>query len=66
MADAPAPSSKGFDLTQKFGPLPLWAWLAAGAGIWWYFQRQQTASASQVPNQQTDPAGNIGTIDAST
>lgn len=68
MADTPAPSSKGFDLTQKLGPLPVWAWLGAGAAIWWYLQRQQTAktSASQAANQQTDPAGNIGTIDPST
>lgn len=66
MADAPAPS-KGFDLTQKLGPLPLWAWLGAGIGIWWYLQRQQTAaaSASQAANQQTDPAGNVGSIDPS-
>jgi Fibronectin type III domain len=72
MADAPATSHKAnLDwATQKVGPLPLWAWLAAGIGIWWWMQRQQssssTASASAVPNQQTDPAGNVGTIDPAT
>lgn len=67
MADAPAPSSKGFDLAQKVGPLPLWAWLGAGIAIWWYLQRKQTAASSaSAPNQQTDPAGNVGTIDLST
>lgn len=54
------------DLTKKIGPLPLWAWAAAAVGIWWYFQRQQSKSGSQAPNQQTDPAGNIGSIDPAT
>lgn len=57
-------------LTNKVGPLPLWVWLLAGGGIWWYFQSSQTktttGSASAVPNQQTDPAGNIGSIDPAT
>lgn len=68
--DAPAKAAKGsLDfLTQKVGPLPLWVWLGAGVGIWYYFQRQQSASssASQAANEQTDPAGNIGTIDPAT
>jgi hypothetical protein len=73
MADAPGPAAKAKNplevLKQKVGPLPLWVWLGAGAAIWWYFQRQQSASsgsASAVPNQQTDPAGNIGSIDPAT
>lgn len=72
MADAPAASSasKGLSetLTRKVGPLPVWVWLVAAGGIWWYFQRQQSAGAkaSAVPNQQTDPAGNIGSIDPAT
>jgi hypothetical protein len=68
MADAPAAGGKGSlaFLTQKVGPLPLWTWLAAGGALWWYFQRKQAASASAVPNQQTDPAGNIGSIDPAT
>jgi hypothetical protein len=72
MADAPATSPASAKnpleiLKQKVGPLPLWVWLAAGAAIWWYFQSQQSSSsASAVPNQQTDPAGNIGTIDPAT
>lgn len=57
-----------FDLSQKVGPLPLWAWLGAGGVIFWYFQRQQksSTSASTGKNQQTDPAGNVGSIDPST
>lgn len=55
-------------LKQKVGPLPLGIWLAAGAGLVLYFQRKQSpaSSASQAPNQQTDPAGNIGSIDPAT
>jgi hypothetical protein len=70
VADAPAPSTAKNPLEilkQKIGPLPLWVWLGAGAAIWWYFQRQQAGgSGSAVPNQQTDPAGNIGSIDPAT
>ncbi len=51
-------------LTQKAGPLPVWAWLAAFGGLWWYFQKKQTTAAGA--NQQTDPAGNVGSIDPST
>lgn len=68
MADAPAAAAKNplEVLKQKVGPLPLGVWLIAGAAIWWYFQRQQSASGSAAPNQQTDPAGNIGSIDPAT
>lgn len=69
MADAPATAAKNplEILKQKVGPLPLWVWLGAAAALWWYFQSQQSASnPSAVPNQQTDPAGNIGTIDPAT
>ena len=60
-------TSKGLDvLKQKAGPLPLWAWLAIGIGAWWYYERQQAASSSTAPNQQTDPAGNVGSIDPAT
>ncbi len=54
-------------LTQKVGPLPLYAWAAAFIVIWWYFQKKNTkASATGAANQQTDPAGNIGSIDPAT
>jgi hypothetical protein len=55
-------------LKQKVGPLPLFVWLGAGGAIWWYLQTKQSAttSASQAANLQTDPAGNIGTIDPAT
>ncbi len=56
-------------LTKKVGPLPVWVWMAAAIGVYLWYSHQQaasTASASAVPNQQTDPAGNIGTIDPAT
>lgn len=70
MADDPVgtagKSSLGF-LTKKVGPLPMWVWLAAAIGLYLYFQHQQAASSSSAAtNQQTDPAGNVGTIDPAT
>jgi hypothetical protein len=65
-------------LKEKAGPLPLWAWLAIGVAMVLYIREKQSggslsslfggssSSASAVPNQQTDPAGNIGTIDPAT
>lgn len=72
MADAPAATggkSKFGFLSQKVGPLPLWVWMAAGIGAWYFLlggKKGGTGSASAVPNQQTDPAGNIGSIDPAT
>lgn len=68
---------KGLDfLKQKVGPLPLGVWLIAGIAIVLYIREKQSggglsslfggSNASAVPNQQTDPAGNIGTIDPAT
>jgi hypothetical protein len=65
MAGAPGNGGSLAFLTQKAGPLPLWAWLAAGGALWWYFQRKQAATTAAA-NQQTDPAGNIGSIDPAT
>lgn len=62
-------AGKGFEaLKQKVGPLPLYVWLVAGVAIWWYFSRKnaQAAAPGGAANQQTDPAGNIGTIDPAT
>lgn len=54
-------------LKQKVGPLPLGVWLAAGIVILWYFYRNNQSSTSAAgANQQTDPAGNVGSIDPST
>lgn len=59
-------AGKGFDaLKQKVGPLPLYVWVIAAVGIWWYFQRKNTGKAGST-GQQTDPAGNVGNIDPST
>lgn len=68
--DAPATAAKGgLDfLKQKVGPLPLGVWILIGLGVLWYFEHQKAAasSASATPNQQTDPAGNVGSIDPAT
>lgn len=55
-------------LKHKLGPLPVGIWLIAAGGIWWYFQQQNAkkSTAAQGANQQTDPAGNVGTIDPAT
>jgi hypothetical protein len=67
--DAPA-ASKGATafLTKKVGPLPVWVWMAAAIGVYLWYSHQQAAStaASTAANQQTDPAGNVGTIDPAT
>lgn len=63
-ADAPAKSGLGF-LSQKVGPLPLGIWVVAGGGIFYYVSKRNKASATGA-NQQTDPAGNIGSIDPAT
>lgn len=55
---------------KKLGPLPAWVWIG-GALLVWYFLIEKKGgsllgSGSATPNQQTDPAGNIGTIDPAT
>lgn len=49
-------------LKQKAGPLPVGVWAGAAVVIWWYLQRKQAKPAAGA-GQQTDPAGNTGTID---
>jgi hypothetical protein len=63
----------GETLQRKVGPLPLWAWLGIGGGLWWYFQKKQAGSGAQTPaaaqsttGYGTDPAGNVGYIDPQT
>lgn len=51
-------------LGQKVGPLPLGIWLVAAVAIWWFVSQRQKATT--VAGQQTDPAGNVGTIDPAT
>jgi LysM repeat protein len=79
-SDASIKSGKGaMDfLKQKVGPLPLGVWLLFGIAIVVYIREKQSggsllgsltgssSSGSATPNQQTDPAGNIGTIDPAT
>lgn len=64
MADeAPAKEAGNF-LTHKLGPLPVGVWMAAAVGI--YLLVKGRAKASGGPGAQTDPAGNVGTIDPKT
>jgi hypothetical protein len=54
-------------LKQKVGPLPLGVWLLVAAVVLLYFERQKSnANPTSAANQQTDPAGNVGTIDPAT
>lgn len=56
-------------MKAKIGPVPLPVVGIVGLGFWWYLQRKSvagTGSGSAAPNQQKDPAGNIGAIDPST
>lgn len=68
--DAAASTGKGaLDfLKQKVGPLPLGVWLLIGLGVWYYMQRKQSGGSgtSSAANLQTDPAGNVGSIDPAT
>jgi hypothetical protein len=62
-ADAATTGGKkglGF-LKQKAGPLPIGVWLLIGVAMLYYFRTQQAKNAASGP--QTDPAGNVGTID---
>lgn len=60
--DAPVEGGKNF-LTHKLGPLPVGVWMLAAGGIWWYVKGR---GGSGAPGAQTDPAGNVGTIDPKT
>lgn len=58
-------------LGNKVGPLPLFAWMAAGIGVWYFITKKNSGTATtagQQPtnvssNYGTDPAGNTGYID---
>jgi Fibronectin type III domain len=49
-------------LTRKVGPFPVWVWGILLAGAIYLVRRRMGAAAGQ----QTDPAGNVGTIDPAT
>lgn len=60
-------AGKGFEaLKQKVGPLPLYVWLIAAVGIWYYFSKKNGTTASASGAGTTDPAGNTGVIDPTT
>lgn len=52
-------------LGKKIGPLPLGVWLLIAAGIFYYVYKKN-GSSSSTSGQQTDPAGNVGTINPAT
>lgn len=48
---------------HKLGPLPVGVWVIAAVVVWYVVSRRKSSSAG---GQQTDPAGNTGTIDPKT
>ncbi len=69
MAEEPevkAPEGGGIKakLGKKIGPLPLGVWLIIAAGIFYYIYKKNNAGGSS--GLQTDPAGNVGTINPAT
>lgn len=54
-------------LTQKAGPLPVWAWAGGGtAGLAWYLSsRKKKAAAAAAANQNTGDSSNLGTVPVS-
>jgi LysM repeat protein len=67
--DVKAPEGSGGGLKaklgKKIGPLPLGVWLVIAAGIFYYIYKKNN-SGSSTSGQQTDPAGNVGTINPAT
>lgn len=51
-------------LTKKIGPLPLVAWIGIAIVVFYYVSKRQSGGAAGGP--QTDPAGNVGTINPQT
>lgn len=49
--------------SKKLGPLPVAVWVGAALLIYLYMKRRSGTGAA---GQQTDPAGNVGTIDPAT
>jgi hypothetical protein len=67
MPDTAVPKGFGF-LSDKVGPLPLWMWITAGIGVWFFLMRKPSGAQSPAATQSqtgygTDPAGNTGYID---
>ena len=67
MAEPEAPAGSGGSikdkLGKKIGPLPLGVWLVIAAGIFWFVLKSNKESDG---GQQTDAAGNVGTINPNT
>lgn len=66
-AKEPSGSAFGFLGHKLFGKVPVWVVaVAAIGGYYWYTRYGPGKSSSSAAAQQTDPAGNTGTIDPST
>jgi hypothetical protein len=69
MAETEAAGAAGDGLAQalkhKVGPFPVVVWVAGLGGVWYVMQRRNKGAGTGA-NQQTDPAGNVGSIDPST
>jgi len=64
MAEPDPVDKAGNFLTHKLGPLPVGVWLVAAIGIFLLVSKR--AGKSGTPGAQTDPAGNVGTINPKT
>lgn len=53
-------------LGKKIGPLPLAVWLVIAAGIFYYVYKKNAGTSGTLNGQQTDPAGNVGSINPAT
>ena len=54
-------------LTQKAGPLPVWAWAGLGTGgmAWYLSSRKKKAAATAAAQQQPSNSSNLGTVPVS-
>ena len=72
MAEGDAGPTKALSnsfFTKKLGPLPMWLIILGGIALLYYYESRKKAGSSATAtgaNQQTDPAGNIGSIDPAT
>lgn len=67
MAPAPKPAKKGFNLTKKAGPLPVWAWAAIAliGGYLLYEHYKGTSSSATSAIGSTPSAANDSGTDSS-
>jgi LysM repeat protein len=68
MAEEEAAAAGGHGLkatfTHKLGPLPVGVWIVILVGVWYVVKKRQGGGSGG--GAQTDPAGNVGTVDPKT